>query len=185
MSLHVWVPQLPQAWVVLGAQTPWPLHAPSVHCPQASQVSVSVPQLPQGTVRFAPGVQTGAEGQEQTPHAQVAEQLWVPYVLQDWVVPAAQAPPPEQAPHSQEAPHVWVPQLPQLWVAPAAQAPPPEQAPHSQEAPHVWVPQLPQLWVAPAAQTPPGHVPPQPSEAPPHLPAQLGVQHVWFEQVCP
>lgn len=42
--------------MAFGAQTPWPPHVPATHMLDELHVSVSVPQLPQATVRVAPGV---------------------------------------------------------------------------------------------------------------------------------
>jgi hypothetical protein len=93
-----------------------------------------------------PGVQTGAEGQEQLFQAQVALHVCVPYVLQVCIVVAAQAPWPKHVP-SCHIPftHVCV-SVPQLvqgigFVVPGAHAP--EHAPemhvalvHSAAVPH-------------------------------------------------
>jgi hypothetical protein len=66
------------ACVAFGAHAPCPAHVPATHWPQASHVSVSVPQLPHAEVRVAFGVQTGALGQEQACHPQLPEQVWLP-----------------------------------------------------------------------------------------------------------
>ena len=41
-------------------QAPCPAHDPLLHWPHPSQVSVSVPQLPQDSMRVTLGIQTGA-----------------------------------------------------------------------------------------------------------------------------
>jgi hypothetical protein len=61
-----------------GLHTPWPVHAPAAHWPHALQVSVSVPQFPQATVRVVLGVHTGAAPHEQAPQVQLPEQVDVP-----------------------------------------------------------------------------------------------------------
>lgn len=53
-----------QAWVSLGAQAPSPLQVPEPCQVQSlPQLSLSVPQLPQGTERVAPGEHCGDEVQ--------------------------------------------------------------------------------------------------------------------------
>ncbi len=54
---HVSVPQLPHDVVVPGEHEPWPVQLPALHLQLDEQVSISDPQLPQETVRVAPGVQ--------------------------------------------------------------------------------------------------------------------------------
>jgi hypothetical protein len=71
---------------------PWPVHAPRLHWPQASHVSVSVPQFPHASCRVAFGVQTGVLAQEHPPHAHEPVHVAVPYVLHGSVVPVAQVP---------------------------------------------------------------------------------------------
>jgi hypothetical protein len=64
---QVWLPYLLQTCVVDGEQTPWLLHDPWTHMPVSPHVSVSVPQLPQGTGFVSLGPHTPV----QTPVTQV------------------------------------------------------------------------------------------------------------------
>jgi hypothetical protein len=50
-------PQSPHPWLLFGAHTPCPVHDPDDHWHDSEQVSVSVPQLPQPSVRCEAGAQ--------------------------------------------------------------------------------------------------------------------------------
>jgi hypothetical protein len=96
------------------------------HWPHPSHVSTPFVVLLQ---RFAPGVQTGADGHEQPCQVQSVPQVCVPYVLHVWVAFGAHAPWPEHVPscHVPLALHVWL-SVPQFWhetlfVAPGVHEP--------------------------------------------------------------
>ena len=59
--VHVCVPYVLHGWTAPVAQTPCPVHAPSIHVPVALQVCVSLPQLPQATALLWPGPHTPAQ----------------------------------------------------------------------------------------------------------------------------
>ncbi len=112
------------AFLVPGVQPLLPVHVP--HWPHESHVCVPRLQLPQRCV--VPGVQTGAEGQEQAPHWHEESQVSLPYVLQDCVLFGAQTPWPVQVPGGPHWPHpsqvsVALPQSPHatVWVVPGVQ----------------------------------------------------------------
>jgi hypothetical protein len=95
---QVSLPYVLHPCVALGAQTPCPAQLPETHWPQLLQVLVWVPQLPHATGFVAPGVHAGVLPHEHAPHAQVPEQVSVPYVLHPCVAFGLHEPCPPQDP---------------------------------------------------------------------------------------
>jgi hypothetical protein len=186
--VQLWVPPIPQAWVVIGTHSPSPAQVPqSDHVPLL-QVRVWVPQLPQPWL-----AEPAQVWPPQASHWQLALHACMPPVPQAWVAPGMHIPSPPQADQSDQTPllqvRLRVPQLPQASLAGPAQVWPP-QVPHWQAAVQVCAPPEPQAWVALGAQAPWFTQAPQFDQAPllhvrawvPQLPQAWvdGPVQVWF-----
>jgi hypothetical protein len=110
---HVWTPYVLQDCLAVGMQTPWFWHVPAIHIPAESHVSVSVPQLPQGTLRVCPCAQTPVHTPPMhvwfmhataLPHSPFALQVCTPSP-EHCTLPGTQLPP--QAPLTHTYGHGW------------------------------------------------------------------------------
>jgi hypothetical protein len=182
-QVRVWVPHLPQAWVVAPEQV-WPaqashwqvaLHdctppvpqawvAPTMHTPSFAQVADQSDQTPLLQVRLLvpqfPQAMVAEPLQVwpvHPPHWQVAPQVWLPPVPQACVVAGAQTPWFAQPDQSDQVPllqvRVCVPQFPHACIAGPAQVCPPH-PPHWHESPQVRAPPVPHICIEPGAQAP-------------------------------
>jgi hypothetical protein len=159
--VQVCEPPIPQAWVAVGAQVPWFMHAPQSDQTPLLQVRAWVPQLPQAWVMGPAHVWPPHEA-----HWQAGLHVCIPPDPHICIEPGAQAPWFMQVDQLDQTPlsqlRDWVPQLPQAWVAGPVQLWP-AQPDHWQAAVQVWVPFIPQACTAPGVQPMAVQVPTDPA----------------------